>query len=104
MAGGQEVRLRHLLRDPRDRRQKLPCIALLLGRGEERQALPSEEEILRSGDRLVFAGVTWSHSRMGWTLQNQVALTYVTTGRALPQSYVWRWIVKAFAHSTAKVH
>ena len=99
LARGESIRLGHLLCDPRERADRLPCIALLLVDGQEKWLLPDDGRPLKSGTRVLFAGSRASPSRMAWTLQNDVALTYVTTGEALPQSHVWRWINRVFARN-----
>lgn len=100
---GEIVELEHLLTDPRDRCQKLYCIPLLLVNSEGKHLLPEHNPHLNPGDQVLFAGSRTSRSRLMLTLQNEVALTYVTTGRALPQTTVWRLITRVFSrgHSDA---
>jgi voltage-gated potassium channel len=86
------VTLGNLLRDPRARDVRLPAIALLLLRRGERQPLPQEGLRLRMGDRLLLCGRACAHRRMGWTLQNIHALSYILTGHSVPGGSLWRWI------------
>jgi voltage-gated potassium channel len=90
----QVVRLEDILRDPRERECKLPVIALMLVRGRSSSLVPSLETGLARGDRLLLCGDTLARDRMKWTLQNQHALNYVTTGESRPQGWVWRWLAK----------
>lgn len=92
LAREQKIRLRNLTSDVRDRERHLNCIPLLIQRGRQHLLLPDEQACIQSGDRLLFAGSLQSRSRMEWNLQNEVALTYVRTGRAYPQTYAWKWI------------
>lgn len=89
---GSPITLGEIMRDPRERERRLPCIALLLVRGNRREVLPAGEIRLREGDRLLFCGRTDARTRMEWTLQNLNALSYVLTGASRPQGAVWRWI------------
>ena len=81
---------RDRIRDPRDRGRKLSCISLMLRRQGGRILLPSPDEELDEGDRLLFCGRYSALPRMEWTLQNEHALTYVTTGGSAPQGIFWR--------------
>ncbi len=100
---GETIELQHLLTDPRDRSQRLFCIPLLFVNDQSSHLLPEHNPRLHPGDQVLFAGSRTSRSRLMLTLQNEVALTYVTTGRALPQSPVWRLITRALGrdHSDA---
>ncbi|MGF1613134.1 MAG: potassium channel family protein [Gammaproteobacteria bacterium] len=95
---GDHIELEHLLTDPRDRSGKLFCIPLLLVNSDGTHLLPEHNPSLQAGDHVLFAGSRTSRSRLMLTLQNEVALAYVTTGRALPQSTVWRLITHAFGN------
>nr|MBS0020296.1 potassium channel protein [Gammaproteobacteria bacterium] len=100
---GETIELQHLLTDPRDRSQRLFCIPLLFADRQGEHLLPEHNPRLHSGDQVLFAGSRTGRLRMLLTLQNEVALTYVTTGRALPQTTVWRLITRALGrhHSDA---
>ncbi len=87
---GESITLRHLLSDPRDRVQELPCLPLLMLRQGNRLILPELDKPLRIGDRLLLCGQSSARSRMEWTLKNEHSLSYVTTGESRPQGWVWR--------------
>ncbi|MCG6860110.1 MAG: NAD-binding protein [Chromatiaceae bacterium] len=91
---GAGVTLANLLRDPRNRDETLPAIPLLLLRRNERQLLPEENMRLRRGDRLLLCGRPCARSRMGWTLQNIHALSYILTGNSPSGGWLWRRIFK----------
>ena len=85
------VTLDALLRDPRDREQRLAAIPLLLEHKDERSVLPRPEQRLRKGDRLLLCGLEASRRRMEWTLQDQHSLRYVISGVDRPEGWFWRW-------------
>ncbi len=89
---GREVRLRHLLREPQDRNEPLPCLPLLLTRGKEDELLPEEDTLLQVGDRLLFCAKAGASGRMAWTLSNPNVLEYLITGVEHPEGYVWNWL------------
>jgi hypothetical protein len=92
LSRGETVYLRHLLQEPHDRRVTLPCLPLLLLRGEREVLLPyADEETLRIGDQLLFCAQPGARSRMAWVLYNPNALEYVETGIERPDGYIWRW-------------
>ncbi|MGB5736872.1 MAG: NAD-binding protein, partial [Thiohalocapsa sp.] len=91
---GAAPTLGDLLRDARDRGRQLPAIALMRRRENGRTLLPSPEERLRDGDRLLFCGPSGAHSSMLWTLQNVHALNYVLYGSSPPRGLVWCWLMR----------
>ena len=90
IAAGIRVRLGELMTDPRERERRLPCLPLLLQRGEEPVLLPGVETELQAGDGILFCGTPPANTRMEWTLQNQHALAYIRTGSSPPQGALWR--------------
>ncbi len=74
---GGTTRIRHLVSDPSDRERRLPCVALLLQRGDTKIVLPTEDEPLELGDRLLFCGQAQVERRMAWTVHNAKSLDYV---------------------------
>lgn len=86
---GRVVCVGDLLRDPRDRGRELPCIALMLISDEARTLLPDPETRLHPEDRILFCGRPESHNAMRWTLMNEHALFFVTTGESRPQGWLW---------------
>lgn len=96
---GEAIELQHLLTDPRDRSHPLFCIPLLFVNGQGEHLLPEHSPPLQPGDQVLFAGSRRSRSRQLMTLQNESALTYVTTGHAVPQTAVWRLITRALGRS-----
>ncbi len=91
---GHKLKLGDLLADPRDRERKLPCIPLLLLRHNERTLLPDPGLHLQKDDHLLFCGAPTGRDRMEWTLQNENALSYVITGEARPEGWIWRQFSK----------
>jgi Trk K+ transport system NAD-binding subunit len=77
---GTPATLRGLTRDPADRRDSLPCTALLLVRGGALTELPAEATELRSGDELLFAGRDRARRTMLQTLLNANAAELALTG------------------------
>lgn len=92
---GSPTTLGNLQQDPRDRDARLPAIALMLARGNDRELLPEGTRRLHKGDRLLFCGDAGARSRMRWTLLNHHALSYVQTGGSAPQGIAWRWLARA---------
>jgi len=91
----QTVTLDCLLRDPRDRRQRLACIPLYLVRANgEEVLLPEETEALEIGDTLLWCGRGGAQGWMSWSLYDSMVLHYLSSGISAPRSYVWRWGAK----------
>jgi Trk K+ transport system NAD-binding subunit len=79
-----------LLRDHRDREQRLPAVPLLLKRDRETQLVPDESIELQRGDRVLFAGRPRGKREMDWTVRNPDVLYYVVTGREPASTLIGR--------------
>ncbi len=88
---GHRPLLHHLLRDPRDRDQRLDCVPLLLAREQSREAMPSPDTPLRHGDQLLFTGRYRARRRMEWTLLNEHALAYAMDDASDHRTLLGRW-------------
>jgi voltage-gated potassium channel len=84
------ARLGDLLRNPEDREQDLHIVPLLVVRGGDVTLAPDADFVLRPGDELLFAGWPAARRALETTLVVDAAREYVTTGRRVPSSWVWR--------------
>lgn len=91
---GETVCLEHLHRKPSNRDRMLPCIPLLLARGDRTFMLPGPEMQLRSGDRILFTARAGTRRVMDWGLNNPKVLEYLVTGIESPDGSVWRWMAR----------
>ena len=88
---GLVLKLHHLLKNPYNREQTLPCLPLLLQRGLEEKLLPSEQEELQIGDRILFCARRNMDQQIDWLLVNRNVLNYVISGQTESDSYLWKW-------------
>jgi len=91
---GYTVKIKTLLREPRERERQLPCVALLLQRDNEMIELPEPGKRLLCGDTLLLSAPTDAAERMQWTLFNYNVMNYVMTGETRPDGYIWRWLAR----------
>jgi Trk K+ transport system NAD-binding subunit len=91
---GEQLTLSHVMTNPQDRERVLPCIPLMLLRHNERTLLPDPAISLQKDDHLLFCGSHSGRDRMEWTLQNENALSYILTGEARPEGWIWRQLSK----------
>lgn len=89
---GRSILLEHLTRDPLSIDRSLPCVTLLLKRGEQIQLLPEPDCELKAFDELLFCGVHAVNQSMVPILSDISLLNYVMTNKNEPQSYLWRKI------------
>ena len=89
---GVPVTLQAFMRNPVDRDEGLPCIPLLLKRGEETTLLPEPETLLQLGDQLLFCGERRALNLQALGLYNFNVLSYLLTGQDAPGGKVWRWM------------
>lgn len=87
---GRQLTLGELMTDHRDRSKHLPCIPLMLLRHNERTLLPDLDTVVQKDDHYLFCGARPAVHRMVWTLQNENALSYILTGEARPEGWIWR--------------
>lgn len=92
LEAGNEVRIEHLLQSHLDRARRCRAMVLLHANKSGTFCMPSLEQPLAPGDRLLFAGTPRSESQLRWNLANEIALHYVRTGETLPRSAVFRWL------------
>ncbi len=92
MRDNTPVPLRALVRNPVDRDEELPCIPLLLKRGETSILMPEPETLLQLGDHLLFCGVRRALNLQALGLYNFNVLSYLLTGQDAPGGKVWRWM------------
>lgn len=90
MLARHDVHLGEIMREPRDREHLLPCVPLLLLRGNDPRLMPGEDVVLRSGDRLLFCGKDRVRERMARIMHNDNVLRYVLSGEERPDGWVWR--------------
>ena len=85
-----DSRLGELLRNPEDREQRLHAVPLLVLRGDDATLAPDADFVLQPGDELLLAGWPAARRALETTLVVDAVREYVTTGRRVPSSAVWR--------------
>ncbi|MFN2310126.1 MAG: TrkA family potassium uptake protein, partial [Gammaproteobacteria bacterium] len=91
---GMPITLARLTVDPHDRARPLPCMPLLLKRGQHLELLPEAETPIQEQDQLLFCGTDEARRAMRSTLKNLNTLTYVLTGNDRPAGLIWRWLAR----------
>jgi Trk K+ transport system NAD-binding subunit len=97
LRAGQDVRLRHLMSDPRHREHGLPAVPLLLKRAGNTYLTPAAGTRLRRGDRLLFCGPPEAARHMAWSAEDAVLFHYIVTGEARPSGWLWQWLQRRSA-------
>ncbi|MCK5524659.1 MAG: NAD-binding protein [Thiomargarita sp.] len=92
LSNNQPVNLKCLRTDPRNRKEYLACIPLLLVRAEENILLPEDSECLDKNAQILWCGKRGVMSWMERILHDPLVLTYILTGEIVSRSYVWRWL------------
>lgn len=94
LGAGGAVQLDHLCRDPADRDEKLPAIALMLKHGARETLLPDPGESIVGSDEILFCGLETAAHRMDRLVANPHLLAYAMTGDQQPQSWAWRRLTR----------
>ena len=90
-------RLGDLLRNPEDREERLHAVPLLVLRGDEAVLAPDDDFVLAADDELLFAGRPSARRALETTLVVDAVRAYVTTGRRVPSSWIWRALSRSSA-------
>ena len=88
--GSGRARLGDLLRNPEDREQQLHAVPLLVLRDDDATLAPDADFVLEPGDELLLAGWPAARRALETTLVVDSVREYVTTGRRVPSSWLWR--------------
>lgn len=91
---GRKIQLKHIMQNPVKNAHSLPCIALLLKRGDNIELLPDESTELKAFDQLLFCGLRKVKYTMTLTLSDLSTLNYIMTYKNEPQSYIWKKITR----------
>lgn len=91
LESGQLVTIGDLLRDPRNRDDRLPAVILLLKRKDVEWVTPDESLPLQLGDRLLLAGRIEAKRQMSWIERNHNSFHYLVTGYERAAGRVWKW-------------
>lgn len=91
------LRLGDVVRDPADRDQPLPLVALLVRRGEETVPVPTDDFLVARGDEILFAGRSEARRQLEDTLHRDATRDYVLLGRQVPVGWVWQKLAKGKA-------
>lgn len=92
---GDKIHLHHLLREPTNRKKKLPCVALLLQRGDGKEILlPDDKTPIYPHDRILLAGDIKAKWKINHIITSSEVLRYTLTGNHPPTSFFWRWVTR----------
>jgi voltage-gated potassium channel len=91
---GHSMRLEQICREPTNRKVRLPCVPLMLARGEEFTLAPEDDTMLEIGDRILFCGPRIARDRMLSAVLSNNIVIYLITGRHEIISPVWRRLTR----------
>lgn len=91
----KQIRLSDLLRDNRQRDERLAIHAVaLLRAGKFMVDFDEESLILQANDRLLMAGTASLHYRLDVSLRDERVLTYILEGIDRPDGWIFRWLAE----------
>ncbi len=90
LTGGGTFTAKDLLRDSRDRDERLACVALMLARGAERIIMPSDTYEIAEGDEILMCSTAEAKRRMKANLANIYTVEHLATGIVPPRAYAMR--------------
>ena len=93
LMAGEPVRLGDVLRQPRDRAQKLPGVALVLQRDGEKVMLPGDDVELAAQDEVLVCSRRGVDATVLGSLANIYTLKYLVSGEAQTHGFAMGWFV-----------
>jgi len=90
---GHQITLADIQRDRYAPEKPLNAVALLYKGKEGKVMLPSNEQLLEEGDRILFCGQMGIHRSMEWNLQNVNVLEFLLTGTIATQSKLLKFFI-----------
>ena len=91
LVDGKLLKLHDIMKDPRDSKTSLSCVAFMINRGGQYQMLPDDSHALMADDEILFCGTSNSKQLLTATLNNAYTLHYLITGHDLPRGYFFSW-------------
>lgn len=92
MIAAQGLQLGDVLRDPRSREGQLPCVPLVLRRGEHNTFLPEHEFLLQRGDELLMCSRRGVEQLIKSSLANMYTLEYLVHAQVRPRGVLMNWL------------
>lgn len=90
--GGAPFRIRHLLADPTNPSMHLRATVLMLERAGSMHLLPAADEVLKPGDRILFAGDDGARRLQERYLTEPGTVAWVCSGSEPPRGLIFRWL------------
>jgi voltage-gated potassium channel len=92
IARGHRTVVGDLYRSPRNRDERLDCLALLIRRNEQVILLPDDGTALEKHDQLLMCGRFGTQYQVEWIARNHNVYNYLVTGEERPGGLVWKWL------------
>lgn len=89
--------IKDLMRSVASRTQRLPCMAVMAGRGAGVFELPDDDFEIQAGDRLLFAGSRAGEIEQRLMLRNAGIAMYRIAGKIEAEGWLWRTLAKIVA-------
>ena len=102
LVAGMTVTVADLWRDPRNRDERLPGLALLVKRGATEILVPEENLPLEPGDQLLLAGRVEARRQLSWIARNHNSFAYLVTGVERPSGFVWEKLFRPKGRSPGR--
>jgi len=96
------IKLRDILRSPKNREEQLSALPLLIYRKELGYLLPDMDQKLKFGDRILLCGNMDSRKQHHWVLNDDYIFRYLLTGQESTGGYFWKWLVTRFDEQKKK--
>ncbi len=89
---GFEPLLKHIYREPHNRKVRLPCVPLMVIHQGEFVLAPVESLKLEAGDKVLFCGQREAGRKIAFSVSNINLMNYLVTGKHRAINPLWRWL------------
>ena len=89
---GSSIKIGDLLRQPNDRKTRLPGLVLMLRRNGIDTLTPDVTTVVRRGDHLLFCGDPEARRKMHRIVATQNIMNYILSGTNKPVGTFWKWV------------
>jgi len=91
---GEEVLLRHVIADPRNRDVELDLVPFVIKSQGEEIVLPPKDYKILEGDQFLFCGTLSAKHLLKSSINSEYTLYYLRTGSYMPMGYFMQWYKK----------
>lgn len=93
---GDEVLLKDIITDPRNREKELDLVPFVIKSGDKETVLPAADYSIKKGDQLLFCGTAKAKQLLKSNINSEYTLAYLRTGKYPAMGCFMTWYERCF--------